>query len=257
MRKPIIAGNWKMYKTVQESVVLANAVKRALFEINNVEIVLCPPFTSLGEVRDVILDTNISMAAQNMHWEKEGAFTGEVSAPMLKSAGCRYVIIGHSERRAYFGETSETVNKKVKAALSEGLFPIMCVGETLEERESGKTFVVISGHVEKGLKDIEEDGILKIVIAYEPVWAIGTGKNATPGQAEEVHKFIRGILAKKYTKELSENVRIQYGGSVKPGNIESLIKEPDIDGALIGGASLKEDSFVEIVKKSSSAIKGG
>ena len=255
MRKPIIAGNWKMNKNSEEAITLSNGIKRALFNIDNVELVLCPPFTSLSDVKDVILDTNIFLGAQNMFWESEGAFTGEISPGMLKDLGCKYVIIGHSERRAYFGETNETVNKKVKSALKEGLLPIMCVGEKLEEREKGKTFDVVSEHVEKGLLDIDKKQILNIVIAYEPVWAIGTGKNATPQQAEEVHKFIRGLLAKKYDKEISKDICIQYGGSVKPANIEALIAEEDIDGALIGGASLKEESFVDIVKKSSQVTK--
>jgi triosephosphate isomerase len=255
MRKPIIAGNWKMNKTAEESIALSNGIKRNLFNIDNVEIVLCPPFTSLSDVKDVILDTNIILGGQNMHWESEGAFTGEVSAKMLKTLGCKYVVIGHSERRTYFGETNGTVNKKVKSAIIEGLFPIMCVGERLEERESGKTFDVVSLHVEKGLLNVDKKEISNIVIAYEPVWAIGTGRNATPHEAEEVHKFIRELLAKKYDKEISESIRIQYGGSVKPDNIESLIKEKDIDGALVGGASLKEESFVDIVKKSSKVIR--
>ncbi|MBL7156989.1 MAG: triose-phosphate isomerase [Candidatus Omnitrophica bacterium] len=255
MRKPIIAGNWKMNKTVEESIALSNGIKRDLFDIDNIEIVLCPPFTSLTDVSDVITDTNISLGAQNMFWETKGAYTGEIAPDMLKHVGCKYVIIGHSERRAYFGETNETVNKKVKTALKEGLLPIMCVGERLEERESQKTFDVISEHVKKGLADIGKKEILSMVIAYEPVWAIGTGKNATPDQAQEVHKFIRDILAKKYGEKISEEIRIQYGGSVKPDNIESLIKEKDIDGALVGGASLKEESFIGIVKKSSEAVK--
>jgi len=254
MRKPIIAGNWKMYKNVAESIALTNGIKRAVYDIDNVDIVLCPPFTSLSDVKDLILDTNIALGAQNIYWEKEGAFTGEVSAGMLKSAGCSYVIVGHSERRAYFGETNESVNKKVKAALGEGLIPIMCVGEKLNEKEAGKTFDVISGHVENGLTDISAQDISKVIIAYEPVWAIGTGKNATAEQAEEVHKFIRGLLSKKYGKEISEVIRIQYGGSVKPANAEELMKEQDIDGALVGGASLKEDSFVDIVKKTSRLV---
>ncbi len=255
MRKPIIAGNWKMNKTSEESIALSNGIKRNLFNVDNVETVLCPPFTSLGDVKDVILDTNIMLGGQNMHWETDGAFTGEVSAKMLKALGCKYVIIGHSERRAYFGETNETVNKKVKAAITEGLCPIMCVGEKLEERESGKTFDVVSIHVEKGLLNVDKKEVSNIVIAYEPVWAIGTGKNASADQAEEVHKFIRGLLSKKYGKEISEAIRIQYGGSVKPDNIESLIKEKNIDGALVGGASLKEESFVDIVKKVSQVVK--
>ena len=254
MRKPIIAGNWKMNKTIEESVQLANGIKRSLFDCDDIEVVLCPPFTSLSDVKDVLLDTRISLGAQNIYWESKGAFTGEVSPVMLKALGCAYVIIGHSERRAYFGETNETVNKKVKAALSEGLSPIVCVGERLEEREDGKTFDVVSQHVEYGLADIAEDEILRVVVAYEPVWAIGTGRNATPEQAEEVHKLIRELLGRKYGRELSEKIRIQYGGSVKPENIEALISERDIDGALVGGASLKEDSFVDMVKRASGVV---
>ena len=249
MRKPIIAGNWKMNKTAEESVALASGIRKGLAGMGNVEVVLCPPFTSLCEVKGVMRDTNIFLGAQDMFWEKDGAYTGEIASGMLKRAGCKYVIIGHSERRAYFGETNETVNKKVKAALGENLFPIMCVGEKLKERENNKTFDVVSEHLEKGLAGISEKGVLNITIAYEPVWAIGTGRNATPQQAEEVHKFIRDLLEKAYGKRLAEEVRIQYGGSVKPGNIESLIKEKDVDGALVGGASLKVDSFVDIVKK--------
>ena len=244
-----------MNKTIDESIMLSNAIKREMFDIANVEIVLCPPFTSLSDVRDIITDTNISLGAQNMFWEEEGAFTGEVSPKMLKSLGCKYVIIGHSERRAYFGENNETVNKKVKSALKHGLFPIMCVGEKLEEREAGSTFDVVRDHVENGLLDVGEKEIPNIVLAYEPVWAIGTGKNATPDEAEEVHKFIRELLSKKYGKDTSESLRIQYGGSVKPANIESLIRQKDIDGALVGGASLKAESFIEIVKKTSVVAK--
>lgn len=255
MRKPIIAGNWKMNNTIDESMALSNAIKREIFDIANVEIVLCPPFTSLSDVKDIITDTNISLGAQNMFWEEKGAFTGEISPGMLKSLGCKYVIIGHSERRAHFGETNETVNKKLKSALKHGLLPIMCVGEKLEEREAGSAFDVVKDHVENGLSGVGEKEILNIVLAYEPVWAIGTGKNATPDEAEEVHKFIRGLLSKKYGKEISESLRIQYGGSVKPDNIESLITQKDIDGALIGGASLKSESFAEIVKKTSAVVK--
>ncbi|OGW75031.1 MAG: triose-phosphate isomerase [Omnitrophica bacterium RBG_13_46_9] len=255
MRRPIIAGNWKMNKTSEEAILLSNGIKRDLFDIQNIEIVLCPPFTSLSDVRDVILDTNIILGAQNMHWQAEGAFTGEIAPGMLKHIGCKYVIIGHSERRIYFGETNETVEKKVRAALKENLSPILCVGEKLKERENGKTFDVVSEHVEKGLLGVGEKEILDVVIAYEPVWAIGTGKNATPDQAQEVHKFIRGILSDKYGKEISDNVRIQYGGSVNPDNIADLIKEKDIDGALVGGASIKEGSFVDLVKRASDIVK--
>ncbi len=251
MRKPIIAGNWKMNKTVEESIELTNAIKRGLYDMEAVEIVLCPPFTSLSNVNEMLVDTNIELGAQDCYWQNSGAYTGEVAPKMLKSAGCKYVIIGHSERRAMFGETNETVNKKVLAALQEGLNPIMCVGERLEERESNKTFGVIRGHIEDGLKNIKIQNMQNLVIAYEPVWAIGTGRNATPAQAEEVHNFIRKLLEKLYDKATSEIVRIQYGGSVKPDNIEGIMNEEDVDGALVGGASLEADSFVEIVKKSS------
>jgi len=251
MRKPIIAGNWKMNKTIHEAIDLANKVKRETYNLEAIDIVLCPPYTALDEVSEVIVDTNIKLGAQDVYWEKEGAFTGEVSCAMLKDAGCEYVIIGHSERRAYFHETNETVNKKVKAALNSGLRPIMCVGETLAERKSGKTFDVIKDHVENGIKGLKEDEMEKVVIAYEPVWAIGTGVNATKDEAEEAHKYIRTVvLTGLYSKELSDTVRIQYGGSVKPDNIKELIGEPDVDGALVGGASLKAESFVEIVRNS-------
>ncbi|MBN2452871.1 MAG: triose-phosphate isomerase [Candidatus Omnitrophica bacterium] len=248
MRRVIIAGNWKMYKTINESIELVNLLKRAVVDINDVEIVVCPPFTSLADVRDLIVDTNIKLGAQDCYWEKEGAFTGEVSCPMLKSAGCEYVIIGHSERRQYFGETNETVNKKAKAALKEGLKPIVCVGEKLADRQAGKTFDVVKDHVVNSLAGIMKEDMLKVVIAYEPVWAIGTGVNATKEQAEEVHKYIRGLLKEIYDERTAGAVRVQYGGSVKPENIRDLIVQEDVDGALVGGASLKADSFAAIVK---------
>ncbi len=194
MRKPIIAGNWKMNKTVEESIELTNAIKRGLYDIEAVEIVLCPPFISLSNVNEMLVDTNIELGAQDCYWQNSGAYTGEVAPKMLKSAGCKYVIIGHSERRAMFGETNKTVNKKVLAALRKGLNPIMCVGERLEERESNKTFGVVRGHIEGGLKNIKIENMQNLVIAYEPVWAIGTGRNATPAQAEEIHNFIRKLL---------------------------------------------------------------
>jgi len=250
MRKVIIAGNWKLNKTIKESIELVNLLKRSLSDIDEVEVVVCPPFTSLSDVHELIMDTNIKLGAQDVYWEKEGAFTGEVSASMLKDAGCEYVIIGHSERRQYFGETNETVNKKAKAVLKEGLKPIVCVGEKLEERKSGKAFDVVKDHVQNSLAGIPASDMLKTVIAYEPVWAIGTGVNATKEQAEEIHKYIRGLLEKMYNKEVASSVRIQYGGSVKPENIKELISEEDVDGALVGGASLKADSFTQIVKNS-------
>jgi len=237
-----------MYKTIPESIELVNLLKRSVVDINDVEIVVCPPFTSLSDVRDLIIDTNIKLGAQDCYWQSEGAFTGEISCPMLKSAGCEYVIIGHSERRQFFGETNETVNNKAKAVLAAQMKPIICVGEKLADRQAGKTFDVIKDHVTNSLAGITKDQMLKIVIAYEPVWAIGTGVNATKEQAEEVHKYIRDLLKKMYDAETAGAVRIQYGGSVKPENIRELIAEEDVDGALVGGASLKADSFTNIIK---------
>ncbi len=248
MRKPIIAGNWKMNKTVGEAQELVRALKGKVANVTDVEIVVAPVFTALSAVARAMKGSSIKLAAQDMYWEAEGAFTGEVSPLMLKDVGCEYVIIGHSERRTYFSETNGTVNKKVKAAHAHSLMPIVCVGERLEERESGITKDVVKDHVVNGLADITEDQILNTVIAYEPVWAIGTGKTATPEQAQEVHGFIRGLLAEIYSSDVAEAVRIQYGGSVKPNNIVQLMAQPDIDGGLIGGASLDADSFAQIVR---------
>ncbi|UCB56643.1 MAG: triose-phosphate isomerase [Candidatus Omnitrophota bacterium] len=250
MRRKIIAGNWKMNKTAKEAVDLVAGLKNQLKNIQDVDIVVCPPFTALTEVVKVIQGTNIQLGAQNTYWEDAGAFTGEVSCVMLKELGCAYIIVGHSERRQYFGETNETVNKKAKAVLSHKLTPIICIGERLEEREQNKTFEVLKDHIENGLKGITGEEAKKIIIAYEPVWAIGTGKTATPQQAQEAHSFIRGLLKELYDKETSEVIRIQYGGSVKPDNISELMAQPDLDGALVGGASLKLDSFVKIVEGS-------
>lgn len=248
-RRPIIAGNWKMNCTLQEAMQLVNVLKRELFEEEKVEVVVCPPFTALSTVSEIIQDSLVLLGGQDMFWEKKGAFTGEVSGDMLKDIGCRYVIIGHSERRQYFGETNETVNKKVKAALSIGLKPIMCVGETKEQREKGITKKIVEEHILGGLKDVDSDNILNCVIAYEPVWAIGTGITATPEQAQEVHGFIRdALLTDMYGDDAAKKIRIQYGGSVTPDNIKSLMAEKDIDGALVGGASLKPEGFVKIVK---------
>jgi triosephosphate isomerase len=257
MRKTIIAGNWKMYKTIKEAIELANGLKRELFTLDfaKVDVVLCPPFTALSEVYEVITDSDIQLGAQDVHWMQEGAFTGEVSCKMLQDAGCKFVIIGHSERRQYFGETNESVNKKLKAALSCGLTPIVCVGETLKERESNLIFKVLDDHLKYGLKDISGEDLIKTVIAYEPVWAIGTGKTATPAQAQEAQKYIRDLLKKLYNKDTADSVRIQYGGSVKPENISELMNQPDIDGALVGGASLTVDSFSEIIKKACEVVK--
>ncbi len=251
MRRRVIAGNWKMNKTIAEAIELANGLKRELFKVDDVEIVICPPFTALDEVSEVVFDSNIGLGAQNMHWEAKGAFTGEVSGPMLKELNCKYVILGHSERRQYFFETNETVNKKLKSALKTQLTPIVCVGESLQEREKGMTFEVVSDHVTNSLKDLSDDEIKKVLIAYEPVWAIGTGRTATPEQAQEVHGFIRGLLKKMHSEEDAQEVIILYGGSVKPDNIKELVNQEDIDGALVGGASLEVKSFSEIVKLSS------
>ena len=239
-----------MNKAIQEAVELINGLKRNLSDIEAVDIAICPPFTALSDAREMLMDSNIKLGAQNLYWEKEGAYTGEVSAAMLKDAGCEFVIIGHSERRKYFNETNEGVNKKIKTALSAGLTPIVCVGETLEEREQDKTHDVVKDHVTGAFAGLSNDDVLKLVIAYEPVWAIGTGKTATPEQAQEVHAHIRKLLSELYSKETAQSIRIQYGGSVKPENIKDLMAQPDIDGALVGGASLKTDSFTEIVKGS-------
>lgn len=244
-----------MNKIIGEAIELANGLKRNLYKEEKADIIICPPFTALNEVSEIVMDSNIKLGAQNMYFADSGAFTGEVSPVMLKDAGCEYVIIGHSERRIYFGETNESVNKKVKFALERGLMPIMCVGEKLEEREAGKAFDVISEHVKKGLEGISKDEMLDIIIAYEPVWAIGTGKNATPKEAQDVHKFIRDLLTQIFDKSTSDIVRIQYGGSVTADNIKELIGEPDVDGALVGGASLKLDAFTKIVEVASQ-IKG-
>mgnify|MGYP001588150954 FL=1 len=239
-----------MYKTMAEAEELVNLLKRELYTVEGVDIVLCPPFIALSEIADMLEAGNIELGAQDMHWEAEGAYTGEVSPLMLKSAGCKYVIIGHSERRQFFAETNETVNKKVISALKNELIPIMCVGENLNEREKGITFDIIRQQLESGLKGISPEDVQKIIIAYEPVWAIGTGKVATAEQAQEAHKFIREWLEKKYGANISEVIRIQYGGSVKPDNIAGLIEQEDIDGVLVGGASLKAESFSAIVKGS-------
>ncbi len=246
-RKPIIAGNWKMNKTAAEARDLASKLIPLVAAAKDREIVLGPAFTALQSVAEAIKGTNISLSAQNMHWEDKGAFTGEISAEMLLDLGCKYVIIGHSERRQYFGETDETVNKKIKQALKKGLLPIMCVGETLTEREAGKLNDIISRQVTGGLKDVTADDMKKIVIAYEPVWAIGTGKTATPEQANEVHALIRQKVRSLYSSEIAEGLRIQYGGSVTPENVSSLMAKADIDGALVGGASLKPESFAALV----------
>ncbi len=248
MRIPIMAGNWKMHKTVGEAVDFVTRLQKALGDWKETEAVVAPPFVALAPVAERLKGTRIALAAQNCFWEDQGAFTGEVSPLMLRDLGCRYVIIGHSERRAYFGETDETVNKKVKAALSHDLLPIICVGESLEERERGDTFKIVERQIQAGLKGLDGAAPQTLVIAYEPIWAIGTGKTATPEQAQEMHAFIRGLVAAVFDSEGAEKVRIQYGGSVKPDNVDELMAQPDIDGALVGGASLEVDSFARIVR---------
>jgi len=255
MRKTIIAGNWKMYKTIKDGQELAIALKRDLYKIENTDIVICPAYTLLAYLADDLEDSNIAIGAQDIYWQEEGAFTGEVSAAMLKDAGCQYVIVGHSERRQFFGDTNETVNKKIRACLKHELTPIVCVGENLKERETGDTFKVIETQIRGSLAEIIAEDIVKTVIAYEPVWAIGTGKTASSDQAQEVHKYIRGLLTEIYGQETAEEIRIQYGGSVKPENITELLGKPDVDGALVGGASLKADSFSSIVIKASEVVK--
>ncbi|OIN96715.1 triose-phosphate isomerase [Candidatus Desantisbacteria bacterium CG1_02_38_46] len=259
MRKPIIAANWKMNKAISESVDFVKDLKDLAMDIFNVEIVICPPFISLATVAEVLKDTNLKLGAQNMYWEKSGAFTGEISPVMLRDIGCHYVIVGHSERREYFKETDEDVHRKVKSAISFNLIPIMCLGEKLQERESGNTLDVVERQVKKGLDGLTKEEIKNLIIAYEPVWAIGTGKTASPSDANEVHKFIRSILKKLYDEEISSTIRIQYGGSVNPENIDGLMKEEEVDGVLVGGASLNINSFMKIIKGSGrpGPMKGG
>ena len=248
MRTPIIAGNWKLNKTISEAVEFTTALKALVTDVNGVEIIIAPPFTALAAVSKAIADSNICLSAQDVYSEDSGAFTGEVSAPMLKDVGCDYVIIGHSERRQYFSEMNESINQKVKAALAHALKPIICVGEQLEEREAGRTEAVIEDHVSGGIAGLSAAELSSCVIAYEPVWAIGTGKTATPAQAQEVHNFIRGLLTTTYSAEVASELCIQYGGSVKPENAAELMGQPDVDGALVGGASLEAESFAQIVK---------
>jgi triosephosphate isomerase len=247
-RLPFIAGNWKMNKTVGESLDLIRELKKTLSGAEGVEVAVAPPFTALFAAHKELEGSSIRLAAQNLYWEEKGAFTGEISPLMLQEVGCQYVIIGHSERRQFFGETDETVNRRIKAALVHGLKVIFCVGETSREREEGRTFFVIGEQIEGGLKGLDTQRMGDAVIAYEPVWAIGTGKTATPEQAEEVHRFIRGRIEQVHSREVSEKIRIQYGGSVIPENIKDLMNQPDIDGALVGGASLKAESFSKIVR---------
>ena len=245
MRKPIIAGNWKMHKTIAEALDFVNAVKDRVNN-DNVEAVICAPFTLLKDLKEATKGTNIKIGAQNMHFEEKGAFTGEISPLMLKELDMDYVVIGHSERRQYFNETDETVNKKVLKALEVGIDPILCVGETLEEREAGNTKDVCKVQVEKALENVSKEDLAKVVIAYEPVWSIVTGKTATSEDANDVIAYIREVVANLYG-ELANEVRIQYGGSVKPSNVAEIMNQSDIDGALVGGASLEANDYVDLV----------
>jgi len=245
MRRPLIAGNWKMFKTVAEAVSLVEALRADLRA--DVDTLVAPPFTALTSVARALADSRIGLAAQNMHWEGEGAFTGEVSPVMLRDAGCSHVILGHSERRQLFGETDDGVARKTRAALAHGLTPVVCVGETLAERESARTMEVVERQVERALREVTPDQAATLVLAYEPVWAIGTGRTATPDQAQEVHAFIRRSISASHGQGVAAALRILYGGSVKPDNIGALMGEPDLDGALVGGASLDAQAFLKIV----------
>jgi len=250
MRKKVIAGNWKMNKDLNESQDLISKIINGLGNDTKCDVIVCPPFTSLSEVSSLIKTTSVMLGAQNLYFEDSGAFTGEISASMLKSVGCEYVIVGHSERRSIFGELNDVINKKIKKALEHSLKPIFCVGELLEQREDGTTMEVVKNQILNGLKDITPVQLSEIIIAYEPVWAIGTGKTATPEQAQKVHAAIRELIVEKFSEDLADNLVIQYGGSVKPDNAGELLSKQDIDGALVGGACLKADSFLGIIAAS-------
>ena len=247
MRKPVIVGNWKMHVTLQEAQQLVQRL-RLTCEMDGVEVVVCPPFTALAAVGQLLKGSRIGLGAQDLFWETEGAFTGEVSPTMLVDVGCRYVIIGHSERRQFFGETDESVRRKLAAAMAHGLRPMVCVGETLTERERGETFGVLTRQLTGAFAPCDAWDCSQISIAYEPVWAIGTGRNATPEQAQEAHGFIRQWIGKRCGAQVAESLRVQYGGSVNAANAAALLQQPDVDGALVGGASLKADTFSTIVK---------
>jgi len=253
MRQPLIAGNWKMFKTVHEAVVFVKELRPLVADLTGVEIVVAPPFTAIHAVAEAARNTNIGVSAQHLHWEREGAFTGEVSAEMVREAGAEYVILGHSERRTLFGDTDLTVNRRLMAALAAELTPIVCVGETLEQREGGQTLAVLDQQLRQSLDGVTGAQLAASVVAYEPVWAIGTGRNATPAQAGEAHTHLRGRLRQWFGADAAEQCRLLYGGSVKPGNIATLVAEADVDGALVGGASLDVASFAEIVR---GAVRG-
>jgi triosephosphate isomerase len=248
MRIPLIAGNWKMYKTVAEAVDLVEALLRDLGDTSDREVLVCPPYTALHALSPLLQETPIALGAQNIFYEAQGAYTGEISPLMLRDLGCTYVIVGHSERRQIFGEDDALVNRKLRAALTHGLRPILCVGETKPQRDAGAAEQIVVGQVRAGLAEVDAPALANVAIAYEPVWAIGTGDTATPADAQAMHMTIRRTLAQLYSQEAADRVRIQYGGSVKPDNVDELMAQPDIDGALVGGASLKADSFLRIVR---------
>lgn len=248
MRKPIVIGNWKMNKTIKKAVQFAEELKKQLANYSGVEVVICPPFTALSKVQEVLEGSKIVLGAQNMYPEPAGAYTGEISPLMLVDIGCDYVIIGHSERRLLLNETDEMINRKLKSASTYRLKPVFCIGESIKDRDAGRTEEVIYNQLIKGLADLSKDDVLKMVIAYEPIWAIGTGRTATPEDANAIHKFIRQVLNDIYDQKLASKIRIQYGGSVRPDNIDALMAQSDIDGVLVGGASLDIRSFVRIVK---------
>lgn len=254
-RRMFVAGNWKMFTTPAEAATLVKALKVKVVNIKNTLIAVCPPFTNLAVVAELIRGTNIQLGAQNLHWEEKGAFTGEVSAEMLLGLGCRYVIVGHSERRQYFGETDETVNRRLRRALASNLMPIVCVGETLAQRQAGSTASIVETQIRGAFQGVSASDFNRVTIAYEPVWAIGTGVNATPQQAQEVHAMIRDLLTSLYSAESAQGCCLQYGGSVKPANARELLSQPDVDGALVGGASLEADSFAAIIKAAEEIIK--
>ena len=256
-RKAMIAGNWKLNKTIREAIEFVTFLKRQVSDLQSVDVVVCPPYTALSDVAEVLTESGIELGAQDLYWEEKGAFTGEVSGAMIKEAGANFVIVGHSERRQFFNETNETVNKKTRAALKSNLTPIVCIGESLEERESGKTFQVIESQIKGSFAHFSREEIQKLIVAYEPVWAIGTGKVATPAQAQEAHAFIRKDFTKVFGEETASGLRILYGGSVKPDNISNLMAETDIDGALVGGASLEAKGFSEIIKNAHYQIVSG
>jgi triosephosphate isomerase len=253
MRTPLVMGNWKMHCTVAEARTLAGAVRDGLKRPRGVEVAVCPPFTALAAVAETLAGSAIRLGAQNCHWETAGAHTGEISPAMLADLGCRYVLVGHSERRREMGEPDSQINLKVRAAVAQGLTPVLCVGETAEERHQGLTFTTVEGQLRAGLSGMAGEAIAKTLLAYEPVWAIGTGQNATPAQVTEVHGYLRGLLSELTSKEVAQGIRILYGGSVKPENADTLAVDPDIDGALVGGASLNAPGFIAIARKTARA----